>query len=366
MGRFGLATVLFLLAVGPALAGDPELVNGQPQQLEASTGVTFWTTKNPYSPVALGPRKYRLLDAGKERLLLEGARIEAPTGFRVTQASLDVRLEDASFSYRMGRTETTIKYKQYRITGRWTVVAPQDCAEGEYDIKIHLPAVALARAALKAESPSGETSITLRVKTYRTARARSLARWQGNLWKGLGCLVGMTVCLAGVGFCIWGLFYAGSFHALLLGGMFAFPGWFCSLGYFDCTGRALSDLHQLHPMYAVAAGLGINVGYFLLFWLVSGFGRWNRIWAQCLGLGVLLLLAVTGAVFALRPELPFVAQGRQVLPYAMPAILPGLALATLAAALRKPVPAATAAEPQDEAGLADVQEHLRRLTAGSR
>ena len=364
--RVSLPLVLLLLAAGPAFGSGTELVNGQPQQLAGSTGVTFWMTKNPYAPFALGGRKYKVLDPGAAQRLLEGARIEAPAGFRVTQDALEVRLENASFSYRMGRTETTVKYEEHRISGRWTVRVPDDCPEGEYEIKIVFPAVARVRSALKAETPSGETSIVFRVKTYRTARDRSLARWDGNLWKGLGCLVGMTVCVAVLGFCVFGLFYAGSFHAILLGIMFAIPAWFCSLGFFGYTGRALMDLAVLHPGYVLAAGVGINVGYFLLFWLVSGFGRWNRIWGLCLGLGALLLLAVLAAIFALPPALPHVAAGRQLVPYALPTILPGLLLASLAAALRKPAVAAAASGPQDEAGLADVQEHLRRLSAGSR
>lgn len=363
VGRFLLAVCLVLAAAGAAWA-QTELVNGKPEQVEGSVGVTFWTTPNAYSPLAFGERKYQLLTAEGERALLKGARIEAPAGFEVRRIALGVRLQEASYSYRIGRRETTVTYKEYRISGRWTVQAPASCAEGEYEVRIVFPNVARLRDAIKAKSPSGETSIVLRVRTFRSAQARSQALWGPNLWKGLGCLLGLTVCLALLGFCVVGLFWAGSFHSILLGAMAAFPGWYAALGFFGYTGRALSELHALHPAYALGAGLGINLAYFGLFWLVSGFGRWNRTWAACLGMGALVLFLLAGVAATLPPNLAGVVRDPEFIPYALGAVLPGLVLASLAAFRKRPKPTEVAMSPQAEAGLADVQEHLRRLSEG--
>jgi hypothetical protein len=369
--RLYVPVLLLVLGAGPASAAETELVNGVPQQLKGSVGVTFWMSKHAYPPLIAGNQEYKVLPADKEQLLLAGARVEAPPGFQVGQDALGVRLEDTSDSYTVGHTQTTIKYQRHLISGTWTVRAPEDCAEGEYTIKIVFPAAALVRDSLGAGMPDGEIAIVFRVKTYTTAQGRSLERWGGNFLSGLGCLLAMTVCVTLVGCCVWALFYVRSFHAILLGIMVAVPAWYSSLGFFGCMGQALIDLSGLHPGYAIAAGLGVNVAYFGLFWLVSGFGGWNRIWTICLGLGVLLLVLVTAAVFVLPPELPYVGEGRQFVPFAMPAILPGLTVAWLASwaksASGSQVPAAgRLPDPQAEEDLAQVSEYLRRLPSRER
>jgi hypothetical protein len=357
--------VTFLLLTGlPARADMPELINGQPHTLDGSVGVTFWTAKRP-GFLVIGGQKYKLLDPGREQTLLEGARIEAPPGFEVKQESLGVRLEATSYSYRVNRTETTVRYQQYLIRGRWTVRPPQDCAEGEHEIRIVLPAVARVRDAIKAGSPDWETAIVFRVKTYRTAENRSAARWQGNYWKGLGCLLGLSVALLVLGFSVWSLCADGWFQGIFMGIMAALSSWGFGLGFFGFTGRALLDLWRLRPGYAIAAAAGANVAYFILLWLVSNFGRWwNRIWALILGIGIGLFGLVALAVFAVPAKLPYVAEGRQLVPVALTAVVPALLLACLAALLRSAAPARAeeTVEPHDEVALAQVREHLRQLT----
>jgi hypothetical protein len=352
----------------PAHAENVELVNGETHRLKGSVGITFWMDRGATHPFAT-EAKYKVLYPEEEHHLLEGARIEAPEGFVVKQIALTVRTEPASHSYRMGRTEYTRKYEQHLISGAWDVTVPQDCPEGEYTIKIILPMVDPIRESLGAASPEGETSIYLRVQTFRTARNRSSSRVADQFWKGVGCLVALTATLAIVGFSLFALFYAGSFHAILLGGLFGVAAWFSALGFFGCMGQAMQDLYLLDPVKAVGAGLAVNLGYVALFWVCSGFGGWGRTWAISLGIGLLLVIAVAVMVSTMPLKGNADLEAKPFVASALPAMMPGLLvvwLLSLRGASRQPSSEdPTPAQPSDDAVLREVEmaailEFLRR------
>jgi hypothetical protein len=264
-----------------------------------------------------------------------------------------------------------------------------DCPEGEYKITIRFPAADAERAFIAARwvaanqewleksltvaekrelstrftSPRHRTVLTLRVQTYPTHLDRLNARCWGYLAGGLVCLVGMLVCATPVCYLLFGalrgpgLSVGGRVGLVVLACPPALLALGLGLGYFGCFGFAEQDLWELHPAAGVAAAMAGNLLVFTLLGPLAQ--RWKdflEAWASVLLLLVVLLAGLTVAAWLLPPHFPCVLDARRWFPYAMPAVLPGVALAWLLELRRPYVPLGGSGRSTDSQGGAD-EEH---------